>query len=137
MTIRSWHDDEVACVGERKLAGGFIPNGAGAIATQYGVGFSVAWTSTGVWTVTLDEGFADFLNITLTGQWATADTRDHFLRVGGISIANKTFAIVHRDSADASATAPAVADIATSGTANKLHFVVTVARNDIPGSGVP
>jgi hypothetical protein len=136
MTIRSWCDPQCAAVGQKEIHGSFIPNGSSAIATTYGVGFSVAWTSTGVWTVTLEEGFADFLNIQLTGQWATADTRDHFLRVGGISVANKTFAIVHRDSADASATAPALANIATSGTANKIHFVVTVAQQDVPGAGV-
>lgn len=120
----------------RVIAGSFIPNGTGAISTTYGTGFTVARADVGEYTVTLDEPFADFVYLDAGGQFATADADVHDFRIGDISVANKTFQIVHLYSDDTTTDHPAAADIAASGTANKVHFVAIVALEDIPGSGV-
>lgn len=118
------------------IAGSFIPNGSGAIATQYGRGFSVTRTSTGLYKVTLSQSFANFVSIVVTGQFASNITATHVFTVGGISIANKTFEILHLEAADTGADEPKVADISTSTTVNKINFMCVVALSDIPGAGV-
>lgn len=120
------------------IVGSFIPNGASTIATKYGVGFSVAWLSTGAWTVTLDDVFADFVSITVTGQFATSNADAHQFLVGDISRTSTTrsFVIKHVTAADVSTTDLAAADISTSGTANKINFICAVATADVPGAGV-
>lgn len=136
MAIRSWNQPECAGVGHREICGSFIPNGASAVATVYGVGFSVARANTGVWTVTLEEGFADFVSIDVGVQVATADTQARLVRVGDQSVANKTFDIVHLAGAAVQTNHPVAADISTSGVANKIHFRCVVAKQDVPGAGV-
>lgn len=118
------------------IVGSFIPNGAGAIATKYGRGFTVARTSAGLWTVTLQVPFTNFVSIVAGGQWASANADAHQYTIGDISIANKTFAIKHLASADVSTTNWVATDISTSGTANKVNFVCHVAMSKVPGAGI-
>lgn len=120
----------------RTIYGSFIPNGTGAISTTYGTGFTVARADVGEYTVTLDEPFADYVYLDASAQFATANADVHDVRIGDISIANRTFQIVHLESDDTTTDHPAAADIATSGTANKINFVAVVALESIPGSGV-
>lgn len=136
MTVRSWNQPECAGVGYREIHGSFIPNGSDPIATQYGVGYSVARVGAGVYRVTLEEGFADFVSITPGIQVATADTQARLVRIGDQSVANKTFEIVHIAGAAVQTNHPVAADISTSGVANKIHFRCVVAKQDVPGAGV-
>lgn len=126
MTIRSWHSPEVAVVGRREIDGGFVPNGTGAIATTYGVGFTVARSAAGIYLVTLDEGFAKFLGASLTPMVESSLAHDGALSLGAVSVANKTFEIVNR-------VAGTKTDISASGVLRVIWFNVRVARNDIPG----
>lgn len=130
MTIRSWHQDEVNSVGQRVIRGSFCPNDSSAPTVLYGVGYSVARTSTGVWTVTLDEGFADFIDIQVSSQLATATTTPAILRVGGISVANKTFAIVNATRTGSVAVGPVrITDVSAASTAYSVAPVAgTVSK---------
>ncbi len=119
------------------IDGSFIPNGSSAIATKYGYGFSVAYKSTGVWTVTLDDVFKDFISLGAWGQFATSESDAHQYLIGDISIPNRTFDIKHVGSTDVSGTDLAAANISTSGTANKVNFRAVVALARVPGAGVP
>lgn len=131
MTIRSWHQDEVNSVGQRVIRGSFCPNGSSAPTVLYGVGYTVVRTSTGVWTVTLDEGFADFIDIQVSSQLATATLTPALVRVGGISTTNKTFAIVNATRtgtyqvsttlADVSAASSAYCVAGAAGVINKIY----------------
>lgn len=136
MALRNWQPATVAGVQHQIIAGSFIPNGSSAIATTYGVGFTVARTGTGEYTVTLSEPFANYVSIQVTGQFASSNTDLHQFLVGDISVTNRTFEIQHLSSTDVSTTDIAAADISTSTTANKINFLVVVARTDIIGAGV-
>jgi len=136
MTVRSWCDMKVPGISYKMIPGSFIPNNTSDPATQYGVGFSVTRAAAGRWLVTLEEPFADFVGIVAGLQLASSDTDSHEVRVGDISVANKTFEILHLTSADVSTTDLALADITASTTVRKIHFMCVIAREDIPGNGV-
>lgn len=137
MTTGYHQDDTVSSLYQRVIRGSFIPNGSGAVGTVYGAGFTVSRTGVGTFLVTLDDPFADFLKVSANVQVASADTTVRDVRIGDISITNKTFVIKHLASADTTTTHPVAADISTSGTANKIHFECVVITEDIPGSGIP
>lgn len=122
--------------GYRVVAGSFIPNGSSAIATKYGFGYSVSRTGVGVYRVTIDAPFSNFVSIVATGQFASSEADGHQFLIGDISITSKTFVIKHVSSTDVSSTDLAAADISTSGTANKVNFICVVAQSDVPGAGV-
>ena len=141
MTIRAKRYAKTAGAAQTIIAGSFIPNGSSAISTTrgtglFGFGFTVARTGTGKYKVTLDRSFANFVSIVVGGQFASADGNAHQFLVGDQSVTNKTFEIMHLTSADVSTTNLAAADISTSGTANKVHFICVVADSDVPGAGV-
>lgn len=137
MSLLKWFRPEINGTGYKIVAGSFIPDGTNNPTTKYGTGFSVVWTSTGVWTVTItDTAFANYVSIVVTGQYATAENDAHQFLVGGISTSARTFAIKHVGSADVANTDLAAANIATSGTANKINFIVVIAESDVIGAGV-
>lgn len=136
MTLRKTYPARMAGAAHRIIAGSFIPNGSSTISTKYGYGFSVAYTATGTYTVTLDAPFSNYVSIVVTGQFATSEADSHQFLVGTCSVTNKTFVIKHVTSTDVSTTDLAAADISTSGTANKINFICIVAQSDIPGAGV-
>lgn len=136
MAVRSWSQKLVPGVSYKEIEGSFIPNNTSDPATTYGVGFSVTRAAAGRWLVTLEEPFADFVKILPGLQLASSDTDHHEVRIGDQSVTNKTFEILHLTSADVSTTDVALADITASGTARKIHFSCTIAREDIPGNGV-
>ena len=97
------------------IGGTFYPAGSGA--PTYGTcghrGWSVARTSAGLFTVTLDDVFPGLVTAGATLQLATA--ADTFLQIGTITLASKTIQIRNWDISDA-----AVADIAANA-ANAIH----------------
>lgn len=136
MAMNKRNKIESAGIGHLMIAGSFIPNGLSAIATKYGAGFTVARISAGVYRVTLTNGFADFVSLVPSLQLATGNLLSRQVRIGTISVANRTFEIEHLAAADTATAHPVAADISTSGTANKIHFIAVVALSDVPGAGV-
>lgn len=104
------------------LAGSFAPNGSSAIsaASVRGRGFTVAYTSTGLYTITLNDVWAQCDAAIATLQLATAD--DKFVTIGAIDLAAKTVQITAWDISGG-----AKADIAAD-TNNRINFVL-VLRN--------
>lgn len=102
------------------IAGSFQPNGSSAIdaTTVKGTGFTVAYTSTGLFTVTFDRVWPGYLSIQVT--FAVSTATDVVPQLGAISLSSKTFQI--RSLAAASLT-----DIANNA-ANWVHFLA-VMRN--------
>lgn len=104
------------------LAGSFAPNGSNPIssASVLGRGFSVAYTSTGLYTITLDDVWAQCDAAIATLQLATAD--DKFVTVGAIDLSARTVQIAAWDISGG-----AKADI-TADANNRINFVL-VLRN--------
>lgn len=77
----------------RWIGGSFAPNGSSAIdqSTRLGLGWSVAYTSTGLYTVTFTDAFPNLLCAVASLQLTTGD--DKFLQIGVYSAANKTLQI--------------------------------------------
>lgn len=135
--MRKGYKLETTGIGHRLIPGSFIPDGSTtAITTKYGTGYTVTRTGTGKYKVVLDQSFANFVSITLTPQFASSNDDGHQLQVGDISITNRSFEIIHLTSTNVATNDIAVGDISTSGTANKINFLVVVALSDIPGAGV-
>ena len=107
----------------REVSGSFAPNGNSALvaANTYGQGFTVAYTSTGLYTITLLNGYGQLQSATCSLQLATGD--DKYLQFGvydaTTNAAAPTITIRCWD-----ASAAAVADIAAD-TNNRIHFCLT------------
>ncbi len=111
--------------GIRYIRGYFLPNGSSAIVNASNVGdvdkWTVAWTSTGLYTVTLVPTFQAIENIGHTLQLTTA--ADCNLQVGVVS--GQTFQLRNL-------TAGSLADIA-SDAGNKIHFTVKLRASTSKG----
>ena len=101
------------------VAGSFAPNGVSAVAagSNEGVGFSVARTSTGLFTITFDRIYPELVGAMATLQLHTA--ADKFVQVGDYVKASKTIQIRVWDVSDT-----AVADVAVSAY-NRINFCFT------------
>lgn len=75
------------------LALSFAPNTdtTPAAASNKGVGFSVAYTTTGTWTITLSERYYHLLSAQATLQLASA--ADQELQIGAVDLAAKTIVV--------------------------------------------
>ena len=105
------------------ITGSFAPNGSSALdqSSVKGVGFSVAYTSTGLYTITLQDVYASLVSATATFQMATAtDVKPQF---GAYVAASKT--LVLRSIAVASVT-----DIAANAN-NRISFVLVLKKSDV------
>lgn len=117
--------DNLQCLGKglKTIAGSFAPNGSSAVAasSRQGMGWSVARTSTGLFTVTLNDKYAALAGMGLSLQLAAGD--DKFVQWGAIDVVSaKTLQIRVWDASGA-----AVADIAADAN-NRIGFVL-VLRN--------
>lgn len=103
-------------VGRRRVvvAGSFAPDTASAPTDLYGKGFTVARTSAGIFTVTLEQIYGQLDSAIATLQLATA--ADQFAQVGAVSLSAKTFVIHTWD-----VSGNAVADIAANAN-NRVNF---------------
>ena len=119
----------------RRIRGSFTPSGAGlSVATGAirGTGFSVAYVSTGLFRLTLDENFMQLIEGQCSYQGATADTSPVTVTLGDVVVANRTVDIqVWVETAGSLAKA----DITASGIARRINFDLTVGINDYVGTG--
>ncbi len=100
------------------IVGSFAPNGSSAIvaSSRKGLGWSVAYTSTGLYTITFSDTFASLVSFTCDLQLAAA--ADSFLQMG--TLVNTSTPVVQIRNWDISGAA--VADIAANAN-NRIHFV--------------
>lgn len=127
MANRSWREivgtiDQGAVL----IQGSFAPNGSSAIdATQNsGHGWSVAHTSTGLFTITLQDAYIAMISSTVSLQLATGD--DKILQVGAVDVVNaKTIQVRVWDISGA-----AVADIAANA-GNRIHFSLILRNSSV------
>lgn len=131
MPLRRWFRVRVSSAVQDDISGSFIPNGSGVPATTgyRGRGFTATWVSTGVYRITLDEPFANFISIVADVQVADADASSRAVTVGAESVSGRYFNFTHK-------VGGTLTDLAASGTANRFHFQVRVARSRVPGAGV-
>ncbi len=100
------------------LAGSFAPNSTSAVdaTSRKGLGWSVARTSTGLFTITFSDTFSDLVAFEAQLQLVTAD--DKYLQIG--TLVNTATPIVQIRVMDISGAA--VADV-TANANNRIHFV--------------
>lgn len=98
------------------ISGSFAPNGASALdsTATYGAGFTVARTSTNLFTITFDEKYYNMISANATLQLATA--AGQFAQVGTYTAASKTLTIRVCDSAGLAGT-----DVAANAN-NRINF---------------
>lgn len=96
----------------RMIGGSFAPANPVDATTRLGIGWSVAYTSTGLYTITFTDKFPNLLCALASLQLTTGD--DKFLQVGVYSAANRTLQIRCYDASGA-----ALADAG----AGHIHFM--------------
>lgn len=103
------------------ISGSFETNGSSnpPAATIYGKGFSVVRTSTGLYTLTVNDAYGQLDCIHATLQLATA--ADQFCSAGAVSLTNKTAVITTWD-----ISGTGVADIANDAVThmNRVNFIL-------------
>lgn len=100
------------------ISGSFAP-AAGAITagSEKGAGYSVAYTTTGTFTITFQDSYKDMISATATLQLATA--ADQVVQVGSYSAANRTLVLYVWDISDAALSNNVAADAN-----NRINFHV-------------
>lgn len=98
------------------IEGSFAPNGSSAVSatSRQGLGWSVARTSAGLFTVTLTDKFAALVRGLVSLQLTTGD--DKIVQIGAVDLSAKTIQIRVWDISNA-----AVADIAADA-GNRINF---------------
>lgn len=108
------------------IDGYFEFNGTSDPATVSGKGFSVAYTSTGTWTVTLDQAYLELTGASATVCMASAANVDLTVQFGAIDVVTaKT--IVIRTMTGTSATTGATA------AGNGVRFKLSLRRSRVTG----
>lgn len=107
---------------EVQYCGSFAPNGASAVdnTSNKGLGWSVARTSAGLFTITFSDAFAALQSAIATLQLTAAD--DKVAQIAAVSLANKTVQIRVWDISGAAET-----DVAAAA-GNRINFQI-VFRN--------
>jgi hypothetical protein len=112
--------------GVKVIAGSFAPNGSSAVdaASVKGKGFSVARTSAGLFTITLQDAYTALLGADAVLQLAAA--ADQFVQIGAVDVVTaKTIQIRVWDISDA-----AVADVAANAN-NRINFVFVLSNSSL------
>ena len=106
-----------------EISGSFATNNGAALNSDYtyGDGFSVAFTSTGLYTITFEDTWPDLISATATLQLATAAAQ--FAQIGVYASSSKTLQIRVINAAGA------VANTAAN-TNNRVNFHVVFANSD-------
>ena len=108
------------------LAGSFAPNGSSAVsaASNKGTGWSVAWTSTGLFTITLADSYPSLISATASLQLTSGD--DKFLQFGAIDVLSaKTLQIRVWD-----VSGTAVSDVAADA-GNRINFTLILKNSSV------
>ena len=120
MGTRIWLEKPLSTSREEVLvSGSFAPAGTGAPTAALGDGYTVARTSTGLFTLTLDRVWPSLLSATATVQLATA--ADTVAQVGVVALTSKTVQI-------RTLTAGALADVAANAN-NRVNFALKFKRS--------
>lgn len=122
------------------VAGSFAPNGSSALSTAgvKGIGFTVARTSAGVFTVTLNKSYTALVagNLILGLQTASSAATKNSLEFGAIDVVTaktvvirNTKAVLYDRTTPATSTAltTAVADISAHAD-NRIHFFLILQK---------
>ncbi len=105
------------------IAGSFAPDGASAIGTVKGKGFTAAWTSTGLFTITFTRTALAVISCWCTPQaHVTADLN---LQFGDIDVVTARTAVIKN------APAGVVADFAAANAQNRVHFGFLMATSSL------
>jgi hypothetical protein len=122
-------EEPIRALGKRYVivAGSFAPNGSSAIsaASNKGKGFTVAWTSTGLYTITFTDKWTDLVSFTASLQLTTA--ADDFIQVGVYNATNRTITVRTWDVSD-----NALANIAADA-GNRINFCAIFRNTSITG----
>jgi len=105
------------------IAGSWAPNGSSAVASASNkgdMGWSVAWTSTGLFTITFTDSYAALECVVATLQLATKS--DKYVQVGTWTSTARTLEVRVWDASDAD-----VADVSANAN-NRINFLA-VFRN--------
>ena len=108
------------------ICGSFAPNGGSAVSSSSvkGLGFSVARTGAGIFTITLQDSYVDVVAVQASLQLATPD--DKMLQWGAIDVVTaKTLVLNVWDFSGA-----AVADIAANAS-NRIHFSLYLRNSTV------
>lgn len=108
------------------IAGSFAPNGSSAVASSSvkGQGFSVAYTTTGQFTITLQDTYYSLVSATASLQLSSAD--DKVLQWGAIDVTSaKTLVLNVWD-----ISAAALADVSANA-ANRINFTLMLKNTSI------
>jgi hypothetical protein len=111
------------------VGGSFAPNGSSAVdgTTRKGKGWSVAWTSTGLFTITFNDKWNELVDFQCGLQQTTLTDRG--VKMGAYTAASKTITI----QCFAYSAPTVAADIAAvSGT--RIHFHATFRNSAVPPS---
>lgn len=114
------------------IAGSFLPNGSSAISASYtGVGFSVARTDVGLYTVTLQDAYQGMVAAVLQKALATP-TGVGRLELGAVDVVTAKTIVIAHFADDGTSGVPAAADIAANA-ANRVHFLFILANSSVNG----
>ena len=110
---------------EVRMPGSFAPNAGGAVAaaSNRGAGFSVVRTSQGLFTLTLDEDFAQYRLVSAQATVQSVAAAARYAQVGTYSQSARTLQIRALDGAGA------VQDIAADAN-SRIHFLLVFAKGD-------
>lgn len=126
MANRNFDNVQTLGKGVKVIAGSFAPNGSSAVsaASVKGIGFTVARTGTGQFTITLSDAYVDYLSITASLALSAGD--DKFLQLGAVDVVTaKTIVVNVWDVSGAAAT-----DVAANA-ANRIHFVAWLKNSTV------
>ena len=129
MAARAFTDIQTLSKGVKVLAGAFRPNAAGVIdnTLNKGLGWSVARTGVGAYTVTLQDGYVGILAIVPSVQ-LNALLKGCVQLTGAIDVTTaKTFVIQYQEE---TAGALAAAEIASNAN-NWVHFVALLRNSEL------
>jgi hypothetical protein len=123
MANRDFKTIQALSTGLKIICGSFAPQGASAPSGVKGIGFSVARTSQGLFTITLQDKYVDLQSADCQVQLAAAD--DRFAQVGAADVSSaKTVEIRVIDATGA------VQDISAD-PANRVHFCLYLKNSTV------
>lgn len=128
MASRTFHKIQTLGKEIKEIAGSFAPNSSSAVAatSRKGKGFTVARTSTGLFTVTLVNKFYDIIEAQATLQLATAD--DKYCQVGSIAATANAARTIQIRVMDVSGAA--VADVSANAN-NRINFTIKCRNSKV------